>query len=53
MEWETAKKLISSDLAAFVLAPELAGVVDQPGWLELGNTHVFVYPIRASDASNK
>ena len=52
-EWETAKKLVSSDLAAFVVAPDLAGVVDQSGWVELGNTHVFVYPIRASDASNK
>jgi hypothetical protein len=53
MEWETAKKLVSSNLVAFVVAPELAGVVDQPGWLELGNTHVFVYPIPASGASNK
>jgi hypothetical protein len=52
-EWEAAKAFISPGLAAFLVAPNVAGVVDQPGWLELGNTRVFVYPIRAPNASNK
>ncbi len=44
-EWENARKLVADQGATFVVAPALDGVTDQPGWLPLGKTNVFAYPI--------
>jgi hypothetical protein len=45
-EWLQAQKIASEHGAAFVIAPRIAGVVDQPGWRELGNTGAFAYDLR-------
>jgi hypothetical protein len=43
-EWLKAKSILASNRMAFVVSPALAGVVDQPGWRQLGASGVFAYP---------
>jgi len=49
-EWNTARGILSSQSATFLVSPTLDGVTDQPGWRRLGTTDVFAYPTRASGA---
>jgi hypothetical protein len=42
-QWEIAQRILSSHGAVLLVAPALAGIVDQPGWKPLGNTGVFAY----------
>jgi len=49
-EWETARKIVADQGVAFVVAPALDGVTDQPGFISLGTTNVFAYPIRPRGA---
>lgn len=42
-QWDRAKRIASSRGALFVIAPSIAGVVDQPGWQPLGHTGAFAY----------
>ena len=49
-EWETARKIVADQGVAFVVAPALDGVTDQPGFIPLGTTNVFAYPIRPRGA---
>ncbi len=49
-EWETARKIVADQGVAFVVAPALDGVTDQPGFIPLGTTNVFAYPIRLRGA---
>jgi hypothetical protein len=42
-EWEKAKQILSSHGVVLLVSPCVAGVVDQPGWRELGNTGVYAY----------
>jgi len=45
-QWERARLLLAPNGVAFVIAPCVAGVVDQPGWRQLGDTNVFAYRVR-------
>jgi hypothetical protein len=47
-EWSTARQVLASQAAIFLVSPRLDGVTDQAGWLRLGTTDVFAYPVRAS-----
>jgi len=44
-EWLKAKSILASNRLAFVVSPAVAGVVDQPGWCQLGTSGVFAYPL--------
>ena len=44
-EWPKAREIAGRHGAAFVIAPAIEGVVDQPGWRRLGNTATFAYPL--------
>ena len=50
-EWSTARQILASQAANFLVSPRLDGVTDQPGWRRLGTTGVFAYPIRAAGAN--
>jgi hypothetical protein len=45
VEWRKAEGILASNRVAFVVSPDIAGVVDQPGWRELGRAGVFAYPM--------
>jgi hypothetical protein len=45
VEWRKAEGILASNRIAFVVSPAIAGVVDQPGWRELGRAGVFAYPM--------
>jgi hypothetical protein len=45
-EWEKAKKILAEQGAVMVVSPGIPGVVDQPGWRQLGETGVFAYRFR-------
>ena len=47
-EWSTARGILATQAAAFLVSRQLDGVTDQPGWRRLGITDVFAYPTRAS-----
>jgi hypothetical protein len=49
-EWGTARKIVSDQGVAFVVAPALEGVTDQTGWIPMGKTNVFAYPIHPRGA---
>jgi hypothetical protein len=49
-EWTTARAVLASQAATFLVSASLDGVTDQPGWRRLGTTHVFAYPTRRSGA---
>ena len=42
-QWLRAREIVAQHGAAVVVAPRIAGVVDQPGWQRLGNTGAFAY----------
>ncbi len=42
-EWEKAKTILAEQGAVMVVSPCIPGVVDQPGWQQLGATGVFAY----------
>jgi len=42
-EWEKAKQILAANGAVLVVAPCIPGVVDQPGWQQLGATGVYAY----------
>jgi hypothetical protein len=45
-EWEKAKQILAANGAVLVVSPCIPGVVDQPGWQQLGATGVYVYRLR-------
>ena len=45
-EWEKAKTILAEQGAVMVVSPCIPGVVDQPGWRQLGETDVFAYRFR-------
>jgi hypothetical protein len=45
-EWERAKPILSANGVVLVVAPCVSGVVDQPGWRQLGATGVYAYQLR-------
>jgi hypothetical protein len=45
-EWEKAKTILAKEGAVMVVSPGILGVVDQPGWQQLGATGVFAYRFR-------
>lgn len=49
-EWTTARQVLSSQAAIFLVSPALDGVTDQPGWRRLGTSNVFAYPAHLSRA---
>jgi hypothetical protein len=40
-EWELARQIALQNGVAFVVSPCIAGVVDQPGWRQLGDTKIY------------
>jgi hypothetical protein len=44
-EWRKAEPILASNRVAFVVSPAIPGVVDQPGWRELGRSSVFAYSL--------
>jgi hypothetical protein len=42
-DWEKARPIFEQHQAAFVVAPPIPGVVDQPGWLPLGETGAYAF----------
>lgn len=42
-EWEKAKQILAANGAVLVVSPCIPGVVDQPGWQQLGGTGVYAY----------
>lgn len=42
-EWEKAKPILAAHGVIFVVSPCVPGVVDQPGWRQLGSTGVYAY----------
>jgi len=44
-QWEKAKKILSANGVVMVMSPHVPGVVDQPGWQQLGETGVYVYEL--------
>ena len=49
-EWIAARPILATQPAKFVVARTLDGLTDQPGWLRLGSTDVFAYPLHPSGA---
>jgi hypothetical protein len=47
-DWEKAKQILAANGAILVVSPCIPGVVDQPGWQQLGATGVYVYRFRSS-----
>jgi 4-amino-4-deoxy-L-arabinose transferase-like glycosyltransferase len=45
-EWEKAKQILAANGAVMVVSPCIPGVVDQPGWQQLGATGVYAYRLR-------
>ncbi|HLK22489.1 MAG TPA: hypothetical protein VKT81_26265 [Bryobacteraceae bacterium] len=45
-QWEKAKPILAGQGAAMVVSPGIPGVVDQPGWQQLGSTGIFAYRLR-------
>lgn len=45
-EWDRAKAILIGQGAAMIVSPDIPGVVDQPGWQQLGATGVFAYRLR-------
>jgi len=46
-EWAKAKPILGANGAVLVVSPCIAGVVDQPGWQQLGPTGVYAYRFTA------
>jgi hypothetical protein len=44
-EWEKAKPILASNGVMMVVSPCIPGVVDQPGWQQLGATGVYAYRV--------
>jgi bifunctional DNA-binding transcriptional regulator/antitoxin component of YhaV-PrlF toxin-antitoxin module len=44
-EWEKAKPILASNGVVMVVSPCIPGVVDQPGWQQLGATGVYAYRV--------
>jgi len=44
-EWKTAREILPATGAKFLVSSALPGVVDQDGWIPLGDTGVFAYKI--------
>jgi hypothetical protein len=42
-EWEKAKQILAANGVVLVVSPCIPGVVDQPGWQQLGGTGVYAY----------
>jgi hypothetical protein len=42
-QWEKAKQILAANGAVLVVSPCIPGVVDQPGWQQLGATGVYAY----------
>jgi hypothetical protein len=42
-QWESARPALAATGAKILISPCIQGVVDQPGWVELGRTGVFAY----------
>lgn len=42
-EWEKAKPILASHGVVMIVSPCIPGVVDQPGWQQLGATGVYAY----------
>ncbi len=42
-EWNRGREILAATPAAFVIAPPIPGIVDQPGWQRLGSTEAFIY----------
>jgi hypothetical protein len=45
-EWEKARTILADQGAVMVVSACISGVVDQPGWQQLGTTGVFAYRFR-------
>lgn len=43
VEWEKAKPVLEANGAKVIVSPCIPGIVDQPGWQQIGNTGVFAY----------
>jgi hypothetical protein len=44
-EWEKAKPILAANGVLMVVSPCIPGVVDQPGWQQLGATGVYAYRV--------
>ncbi len=44
-DWSKARAILERYPAGFVVAPRIEGVVNQAGWMELGQTGAYVYRI--------
>ena len=42
-QWEEAKQILAANGVVLVVSPCIPGVVDQPGWQQLGATGVYAY----------
>jgi hypothetical protein len=45
-EWDKAKPILAANGVVMVVSPCIPGVVDQPGWQQLGATGAYAYRLR-------
>lgn len=44
-EWERARAILAATPAQFVISPAIPGIVDEPGWMRVGDTEAFIYKL--------